>query len=433
MIRDKKKGISLLIITLSYILTVTLIFSGLYVIMKKNSSTDTHSGTHIFTQPPSADSLSTKKTPVTAIWIATVGNIDYPTKQAMSAPALALELDKIIENALRLGADTIFFQVRPSGDALYQSDIFPSSAYVSGMRGVSADGEFDSLGYLTEKAHASGISLHAWVNPTRLLSGSTDRSQLCDTEAGALHPEWVVEYGGSLYYDPGIPEVRNLIADGIYEITSRYEVDGVVFDDYFYPYPTKDSSGSIIPYDDALTYKKYGGALSLDEFRRESVRALVRVSGIAAKKGRSSAQFGVSPFGIWKNEIFEGGSGTSGLESYYDIWCDTLSFAREGSVDYIAPQLYWEIGYEDADFLTLALWWSDALSGTGAKYVPCLAPYRYKEGRYSTGEISQQLEYLSTLPSCSGVALYGYSALCDSTLSVGYELEAYTAKLKSKN
>lgn len=431
MLHDKrKKGISLLVITLSYVLTVTLIFTGLHAIMNKNAPTETPQLPDKFTETPTADNLSSTKTKTASIWIATVGNIDYPTKQGQNAAALAAELDKIVKNALSLGAECIFFQIRPSGDALYKSDLFPASAYVSSKRGEEADGGFDSLAYITKKAHDNGIELHAWVNPTRLLSASADRTLLCADEAGALHPEWVVEYGASLYYDPGLPEVRNYIADGVLEITSRYDVDGVIFDDYFYPYPIKDESGNIIPFDDTGSYAKYGGSLTLDEYRRESVRALVRVSSIAAKKGNSLVKFGISPFGIWKNERFEGGAGTSGLESYYDIWCDSLSFAREGNVDYIAPQLYWEIGYESADFLTLAAWWSDALSGTEAEYIPCLAPYRYKEGRYETGELTRQMEYLDTLPNCSGIALYGYAALCDPTLSVGYEVQAYVSRKK---
>ena len=427
----KNKGISLLVITVSYVLTVSMIFTGLYAIMKSNAPNTPPSNQDKFTQTPSLENLSTKKKRTTAIWIASIGNIDFPTKQGQKADALALELDRIIEQACRLGADKIFFQVRPSGDALYHSDLFPYSAYVSSTRGQAPDGEFDPLGYITKKAHDKSIELHAWINPTRLLSSSTDRAMLCKGEAGELHPDWVVEYGSALYYDPGIPEVRNMISEGVYEITSRYQVDGVIFDDYFYPYPIKDEAGKTVEFDDAATYQKYGGSLTLDEFRRESVRSLVRVCSIAAKKGNADASFGISPFGIWKNERFEGGAGTSGLESYYDIWCDSLSFAREGSIDYIAPQLYWEIGYEAADFLTLALWWSEALSGTNAEYIPCLAPYRYKENRYATGELTRQLEYLDTLSNVSGIALYGYSALCDPTLSVGYELQAYSALHKN--
>ena len=178
-------------------------------------------------------------------------------------------------------------------------------------------------------------------------------------------------------------------------------------------------------FDDTATYKKYGGSLSLDDFRRSCVRALVRICSISTKKANSQCTYGIAPFGIWKNDTADGGAGTSGLESYYDIWCDTLSFAQEGCVDYIAPQLYWEIGYESADFLTLAKWWSEQLSKTNAAFIPCLAPYRYSEGRYKTGEMSRQLEYVRTLPSYKGIALYGYAALTDKSLSASDEVQEF--------
>ena len=290
-LQKSKRQTYLLIITLSYVLTAALIFTGLYFIMKKNGkksgdppSDSSHSNEHI----------SKNGNINAAVWIATVSNINYPSRQGLSAPELALELDAIVENVKKLGADTIFFQVRPSADALYKSDLFPESEYVSGKRGVAADGGFDSLEYIISRARKNGISVHAWINPSRVLSSS---SVLCDGEAGYMHPEWTVEYAdGNLYFDLGIPEVRALIADGIYEVVSRYDVDGVVFDDYFYPYPQKDASGKIADFADSATYEKYGGAYSLAEFRRESVRALIRSSYYATKKADSQALFGISPF-----------------------------------------------------------------------------------------------------------------------------------------
>lgn len=409
-LQKSKRQTYLLIITLSYVLTAALIFTGLYFIMKKNGRINSsyQNGT-----PPSSEHISKNNEINAAVWIATVSNINYPSRQGLSAPELALELDAIVDNVERLGADTIFFQVRPCADALYNSDLFPESEYVSGKRGIKADGGFDSLSYIISRAHKKGISVHAWINPSRVLSSSSAQKMgLCEGEAGHLHPEWTVEYAdGNLYFDLGIPEVRALIADGIYEVVSRYDVDGVVFDDYFYPYPVKDEDGKTAAFDDSDTYKKYGGAYSLSEFRRENVRALIRSSYYATKKADSQALFGISPFGIWKNSYADGGAGTSGAESYYDIYCDTLSFAREGTVDYVAPQLYWEIGCKEADFLSLAIWWQDALSKTKCAYIPCIAPYRYSEGRYSEGELTRQLEYLGGLSNVSGIALYGYEAL----------------------
>ncbi len=423
-----RRGVHILTLTVSYIITLTLIFCGLYSLIKPDAEkkpTDT-------TQKPHENFgdihlLSSTDSVMKCVWIATVSNINYPSRPGLSSHELAAEIDSILENVARLKANTVFFQVRPCGDALYNSGFFPYSAYVSGERGVAADRGFDSLEYMVQKAHSMGISVHAWVNPVRVLTGTADvavRDLLCDDEYAKIHPEWTVGYAdGALYYDLGLPEVRNLIARGVGELVSDYDIDGVVFDDYFYPYPVQNADGTPAAFDDSLTYSKYGGSSSLGDFRRESVRTLVRVCSIAVKKADPDCMFGISPFGIWKNAPFEGGAGTGGLESYYDIYCDSLSFAREGWVDYIAPQLYWGINDSKGDFITLADWWSEKLSATSALFIPCLAPYRYSQGVYSEGEITRQAEYVRTLRGCSGIALYGYASLTDPSLSVGAEVQ----------
>lgn len=433
MLRAKKAKITqLTIISISYILTMVLIFCGLYLLMRQTPPAEE--------QPPVANGSTTgdllgvmapaePRGEIRAIWIATVSNINYPSARELPARILSEELKEIVDSTASLGANAIFFQVRPCGDALYESTLFPYSHYVSGTRGSAPDGRMDILAELITLAHQKNIAVHAWINPVRLLPGSAAdparRDELCEWEAAALHPEWAIEYAdGKMYYDIGIPEVRSYIADGVYEIVSRYDVDGVVFDDYFYPYPVYDEKGSIALFDDTATYKKYGGKQTLGDFRRESVRSLVRACSIAAKKDDRSIMFGISPFGVWKNSVSEGGSGTSGLESYHDIYCDSLSFAREGWVDYIAPQLYWEIGNSTCDYYTLALWWSTNLAKTRCAFVPCLAPYRYEEGSYEAGELTRQLKYARSLSAFDGAALYGYCALINSSLSVGDEVKA---------
>ena len=427
----KQKLTQLSVITLSYILTMVLIFCGLYALIHRNDTEENSPTQYI---EPSADGILSGIIPpvntyekMKAIWVATVSNINFPSKRGLSEDALKSELSDIVSTAQSLGANTVFFQVRPCGDALYESSIFPYSHYVSGERGTAPDGGLDILAHLIEIAHQNGINVHAWVNPVRLLPGSQSdparMDELCDGESAAEHPEWAVLYAdGRMYYDIGIPAVRDLIADGVYEIVSKYDVDGIVFDDYFYPYPVAGENGTVAVFNDLSTYGTYGGSRSLSEFRRESVRALVRGCSIAIKRADRECKFGISPFGVWKNSEFDGGAGTAGLESYYDIYCDSLSFAIEGWVDYIAPQLYWEIGNTACDYYTLAYWWSKQLSEAKCAFVPCLAAYRYEEGKYSDGEITRQIKYASTLSGFDGVALYGYSALTDPSLSVGREI-----------
>ena len=427
----KQKATYLSVITLSYILTMVLIFCGLYFLVNKQDKTENSPLTYI--EPGDDGILSgiipqkTEPQSMKAIWVATVSNINFPSARGLSEGELKRELADIVSNALSLGANAVFFQVRPCGDALYESGIFPYSHYASGERGVAPDGGLDILEYLIDIAHSKGIEVHAWVNPVRLLPGSPSdparRDELCAGESAAEHPEWAVLYAdGRMYYDIGIPAVRNLIADGVSEIVSRYDVDGIVFDDYFYPYPVTDDNSAVAVFNDLATYTTYGGGISLSEFRRDSVRALVRGCSIAIKRADRECKFGISPFGVWKNAEYEGGAGTAGLESYYDIYCDSLSFAIEGWVDYIAPQLYWEIGNSACDYYTLAHWWSRQLAQTDCTFIPCLAPYRYEEGKYTDGEITRQIKYARTLSGYGGAALYGYSALTDSSLSVGDEI-----------
>ena len=429
----KAKMTQLCVISLCYILTMVLIFCGLYFLMRPTAPTEEE--TPIISGGASGDFLSEVIAPaeaqseLRAVWIATVSNINYPSSRRLTEHTLKEELKSIVEKTASLGANAIFFQVRPCGDALYESALFPYSHYVSGKRGSAPDNKTDILAELITLAHQRGIAVHAWINPVRVLPGSpadpARRDELCAWEAAALHPEWAIVYAdGRMYYDIGIPEVRSYIADGVYEIVSQYDVDGVVFDDYFYPYPVYDTSGSLSLFDDTATYKKYGGKQTLGDFRRESVRSLVRACSIAAKKDDRSVMFGISPFGVWKNSLSDGGAGTSGLESYYDIYCDSLSFAREGLVDYIAPQLYWEIGSSTCDYYLLAQWWNKNLAETRCAFIPCLAPYRYEEGRYESGEITRQLKYAKTLSAYNGAALYGFSALCNDSLPVGSEVKA---------
>lgn len=348
-----------------------------------------------------------------ALWIATVNNINFPSKKGLSSTELAKELDGIIDFAAENGFNAIMFQVRPTADALYDSDLFPASKFVSGECGKAADNGFDCLDYLLAAAHAKKIAVHAWVNPLRVTSGNatypqTDLSALPESSPARQHETCVVAYGdGKLYFDAGQPYVRSLVAAGVQEICENYDVDGIIFDDYFYPYPNGSAE-----FDDAATFAEYGGDMTLSEFRRESVNTLVRLCYETVKAVDESIQFGVSPFGIWQNDDGEnGGSATRGLEAYESIYCDALEWARGGYVDYLAPQIYWSFDTEAAPFDVLAEWWNEALCGTGVKYYINHGVYRYADGGVDSGEITKQLELSRSLDYCSGSMYYGYAAL----------------------
>ncbi len=400
-------SVAVLLLLLSAVLPLIYIFSG--------------PGTAFAAEPPAVETAAQPLAAPTGVedemrglWIATVNNINFPSKQKLTAAQLAAELDDIVAFSAENGFNTIFFQVRPAADALYASEIFPASKFVSGSSGTSPDGDFDCLAYLLERAHAEGIAVHAWINPLRVTTGNasypqTDLAALPASSPAVQNPDWVVTYAdGKLYFDAGIPAVRELIAAGVREVCEHYDVDGIIFDDYFYPYPSDNAE-----FDDAETFAVYGeGFENIGDFRRDNVNRLIELCYTTVKDVDADIRFGVSPFGIWQNSDGQnGGSATRGLEAYDAIYCDALAWARGGYVDYLAPQLYWSFDSTAAPFDTLAEWWSRALDGTGVTLYINHGAYRYADGGMSSGEMQRQTEYARSLYSCRGSMYYGYAAL----------------------
>ncbi|MBQ3075566.1 MAG: family 10 glycosylhydrolase, partial [Clostridia bacterium] len=235
---------------------------------------------------------------IRGVYIASVSNINFPSRSGLSEEALREELDAIVENSRRIGFDTVYFQARPSGDALYDSALFPTSRYLSGTEGKEIG--FDPLAYLIRRASEYDMEVVAWVNPYRVTAFKADSKEkalekLSNENFAKLHPEHTVFYGGKLYYDPASEEVRKLIADGVREICEGYDVAGILFDDYFYPYPVDKEI-----FDDARSYEASNTALSLEDWRRENVNKMVKATYDTVKSVSSELTFGISPFGIWK-------------------------------------------------------------------------------------------------------------------------------------
>lgn len=365
-------------------------------------------------QMPPADSLRESEE-VCGLWIATAANINFPSKPGLSSEGIKAELDEIISCAKEIGANTLFFQVRPASDAFYPSDIFPTSKYLTGEEGADIPDGLDVLEYLISRAHENDIAVHAWVNPLRASIGTTDVNELSDTHPARLHPEYAVSYGDNrLYFDPGLPEVRELVASGVHELASNYELDGIVFDDYFYPYPVTDSLGVYAEFDDEDTYLEYGAAYSsIGDFRRDCVNKMVEACYRAIKSANSDCEFGIAPFGIWKNDNgTNGGSATNGLSSYYEIYCDPLAWVEGGYIDYLAPQIYWERDNARASFTELCDWWNEALGDSGVEYYISYAAYRYENDWESpSGEMTAQVNYARERSGYRGGIFYGYGQI----------------------
>lgn len=352
------------------------------------------------------------------IYIASVMNINFPSAPALSAEELRAELDDIVSTCRAANLNAIFFQVRPSADSLYDSDIFPTSYYLTGEQGAPLTEGFDPLDYLIEKAHGMGIRVHAWVNPFRVTVGSPSKPQhdvnaLAENHPARLNPSYVVPYAdGRLYFDCGIPEVRTLIADGVYEIASKYDVDSIIFDDYFYPYPKYADDGSLEKFSDDESYEKYGGELSLEDWRRENVNSTILACYNAVKGANPDCEFGVAPFGIWQNDDGEnGGSDTSGLESYSAIYCDPTAWIDGGYIDYIAPQIYWKFNDKNARYDVLVRWWNKILDGSDVELLVSHGAYNYDSWDEPENQMRCQIEFARGQLAYKGSILYGYAAL----------------------
>lgn len=359
----------------------------------------------------------TAKSDFRGLWVSTVVNIDYPVKPTTDPATLKSEAIRILDLAQDTGFNAVFLQVRPTADAFYKSAIFPWSKYLTGKQGTAPAGGFDPLEFWVTEAHKRGLELHAWINPYRVTKKETgqpshDFASLASSNPAVRNPQWVVKHSdGNLYFDPGIPQVRQLIIDGVLEILRNYDVDGIHFDDYFYPSTS---------FDDQATYNKYKSpGQSLDDWRRENVNTLIRDCYKAIKSTRSSVRFGISPFGIWANRSSNSkGSDTNGFQSYSGHYADSLKWVKDGIIDYIAPQLYWNIGYSIADYSKLLTWWKNAAAGTGVDLYIGQAAYKAGDSNptspwHGTREIIRQLELNASTEGVKGSIMFTYNSIAN--------------------
>lgn len=352
------------------------------------------------------------------VWVSSVANLDYPLKQTTDSDYLKSQADEIVANCKELGFNAVFLQVRPTSDALYKSEIFPWSKYLTGSQGTAPDNGFDPLEYWITKCHENGIELHAWINPYRITrDGKTSIQDLANSNPAKQHPEYTLRYSdGNFYYDPAMPQVRQILVDGVLEIINNYDVDGIHMDDYFYP--GQD-------FDDDDTYALYGKGMDKGDWRRENVNTLIKQLHDEIKATGKDVAFGISPSGVWANKgNNELGSNTRGSESYYNLYADTRKWAREEWIDYICPQIYWEIGHSAADYDTLVKWWVDAIGNADTKLYVGLADYKCdgvssSSVWYNGKAIQQQFDLNKSISRVAGEVHFRYqlitknAALCN--------------------
>lgn len=291
-----------------------------------------------------------------AAWIATVGNSCWPSKPGLSTAQQKAELLAILDRAVALKLNCVIFQVRPACDALYQSSLEPWSEYLTGVQGRAPWPYYDPLAFAIAEAHRRGLELHAWFNPFRAHHFQSV-SPIALNHISRTHPGLVRSYAKYLWLDPGDPAVREYSLRVVLDVLKRYDVDGIHFDDYFYPYKETNSGGLKMDFPDDSTWKKFGlnSGLTRDDWRRHNVDIFMEQVYHAIKAEKPWVKFGISPFGIWRPK---NPPSIKGFDAYEEIYCDSLKWLHEGWCDYFAPQLYWGIAPPQTSFTTLLDWWN---------------------------------------------------------------------------
>jgi len=333
-------------------------------------------------------------------WVASVHNLDWPSKPGLPAAVQQAELRAILNRAADLKLNAILLQVRPASDVLYNAKQEPWSAFLSGRQGESPG--YDPLEFAIREAHARGIELHAWVNPFRAATGST--APPAGGHVMRTHPEWVRAYGGQKWIDPGIPEARRYVIDVFVDIVRRYDVDGLHIDDYFYPYP---KGGADFP--DGATWERYGvrSGMSKGDWRRDNINRFVEEMYRSVKGAKGSVKVGISPFGIWRPGV--PATTEAQLDSYAHLFADSRRWLAEGWCDYLAPQLYWSCEPAKQSFPVLLDWWR-AQSRAGKPIWPGIATERIGASRPAS-EIARQIALTRVGTSAPGHIHWNMKAL----------------------
>ena len=342
-----------------------------------------------------------------AAWIATVANIDFPTKQGLSADEQKAELISSLDLAKKLRLNAVIFQVRPAADAMYASKLEPWSEYLTGQMGKSQ--VFDPLEFLVEEAHKRGILVHAWFNPYRAYHPSA--KTMSDDHVSKRQPELVRQYGRYMWLDPTEPAAQEHSLKVIADVVRRYDIDGVHFDDYFYPYAEKGEDGKNIDFPDAANWEKYkqsGGKLDRSDWRRAKVNEFIEAVGREVKRIKPQVMYGISPFGIWQpmpeRQIV-------GFNSYAELYADSRKWLQEGTVDYLSPQLYWETGRPNLSFPVLLAWWKEQ-NKKNRHIWPGIATYRIGSTPQFTAEmIASQIGVTREDPLTRGGIHFSFKSL----------------------
>ncbi len=358
------------------------------------------------------------------VWLATVSRLDWPPVASVNASSPAIRITQQqealtgkLDKLKSLGINTVFFQVKPDGTALWPSKILPWSDMLTGK--IGEDPGYDPLQFMLDEAHKRGMKVHAWFNPYRV-SVNTKSSTVTElnrtlsqnpASVFVLHRDWIRTAGDRFVLDPGIPEARNWITSIVAEVVARYPIDGVQFDDYFYA----ESSGSML--NDSETFKNQGqGFGSKADWRRHNTQLLIEQVSRTIKQLKPEVEFGVSPAGVWRNRSHDAaGSDTRGAAAYDEAYADTRLWVQQGLLDYIAPQIYWPFARDAARYDVLAKWWADVVKPTNTRLYIGVALYKVGEPSKNepdwtinggVPELKKQLDLNESMPQINGTILF---------------------------
>jgi uncharacterized lipoprotein YddW (UPF0748 family) len=334
------------------------------------------------------------------VWVASVSNIDWPLPNQYRPDLQKAEFIRQLDMHQRNGMNAIIGQVRPAADALYPSPYEPWSQWLTGVQGQAPSPYYDPLQFMIEESHKRGFEFHAWLNPYRA-NFSVGKASIAPNHITKLYPEWFLEYGGKLYFDPGNLEAQDWVINVVRDIVRRYDVDAIHMDDYFYPYrvPGKD-------FPDTASYRLYGNGMNKEDWRRSNVDSIIVAIADVIKEEKPWVKFGISPFGVWRNQDKDpmGSPTKAGVTNYDDLYADVIKWMRLGWIDYLTPQLYWERGHRLVAYETLIDWWSKHAYGRHMYIGHGIYRALEKNSKawHNKAELPKQIELLREYPTIQG-------------------------------
>ncbi|MGL4789682.1 MAG: glycoside hydrolase family 10 protein [Cetobacterium sp.] len=353
------------------------------------------------------------------VWIATVDNINWPSKQGLSIEEQKKEFIDILDEIKSLNMNAVIMQVRPTADRFYgKVTKEPWSKYITGEIGKNPG--YDPLEFFIEEAHKRNLEFHAWFNPYRITLKKNE--EIAKDHIARKNPEWVIQYDEKLYYDPGNPAAREFTENVIVDVVKNYNIDGVHMDDYFYPYPVLDKNKKVVPFGDDKTYKLYGKELTREDWRRKNTDTFVRELSKKIKKAKPYVKFGISPFGVWRNndKDITGSATRAGAENYDTLYADTRTWIKNEWIDYIVPQIYWDFNLKVAQYDILVDWWINEVKDSNVNLYVGHAAYKIDTTKAwkNEKELIEQIKYNRKSKGVAGSVFFGFDKIQKNSLNI---------------